>query len=199
MSDAALGGPWTVEDHIAHPSFDAGLAHAIVFYLEPYGGWPMRDGVGHQAIDWGGGIGLYLDALKDAGAWTYLVEPHHSIPINRGHIVAALDMARPRTRIPWGASYLVLCLEVLEHIERDRHTVAIDNVCRTVAPGGWLVFSAATPGQGGHGHVAERPEAEWREELASRGLVEDAEKTSALREAAVLPWFKANVMVWRRG
>lgn len=198
VSPAALGGPWTAKDHAAHPSFDEPLARELVAMFEPYGGWSTEDGVGYRATDWGGGIGLYLDALRDAGAWTYLVEPHLSIPVDRGHLVAALDMARPNKRIPWGASHLSLCLEVLEHIPRDRHPAALGNVCRAVAPGGWLVFSAATPGQGGYGHVAERPESEWREELRARGLVEDAEKTAALRAVATLPWFKANLMCWQR-
>ena len=44
-----------------------------------------------------------------------------------------------------------------------------------------VVFSAARVGQGGHGHIAERNESEWRKEWTSRGYVFSEEKTELLR------------------
>jgi hypothetical protein len=42
--------------------------------------------------------------------------------------------------------------------------------------------SGARPEQGGHGHVAERPEAEWRQEFVSRGLAFEPDLTRLARE-----------------
>ena len=187
---AGAGGPWTAADHDANPSFDPGLARAISALFDPPYGW-----YGRRAIDWGGGFGFYLDELAEIGALTAVVEPLCR-PADPRHMWIDLSMAARPAYL--GPRYLTICTEVLEHIPANRHRVALDNVCRTVEPGGWLVFSAATPGQGGCGHVAERPEAEWRGELFARGLVEDPDKTAALRAAATLPWFRANLMAWRR-
>lgn len=195
-SPAALGGPWTHEDHAAHPSFDAPLAGALVAMFEPPGGW-----VGQDVIDWGGGLGLYLEGFWDVGAWIALVEFLAEPAIHRiREIRYRLDMGSDYSARQFSPrpAHLSLCLEVLEHIDRGRHRYAFTALCRPIPPGGWLVFSAATPGQGGYGHVAERPEEEWRGELEMCGLEMSRSKTAELRAVATLPWFKRNLMCWRR-
>lgn len=63
-----------------------------------------------------------------------------SISDRRQHVVAA-----SLTNIPIkSASFdFVLCSEVLEHIEDDAS--ALDELCRVLAPGGWMLISVPTP------------------------------------------------------
>jgi hypothetical protein len=148
---------------------------------------------GHRVIDWDGGRGLYLERFLADGASVVLVEPL-ATPASPDIRRADEDMTK---HVIWiGKAHRVLCLEVMEHIPLPGHLVAFDNVCYSVAPGGFLVFSGATPGQGGHGHVAERPEEEWRWEIERRGLVYMPTLSAGLRQAATLPWFKKNLMVF---
>lgn len=97
---------------------------------------------------------------------------------------------------------LVLCLEVAEHIASgEDEEILLQNINATTDS--VLLFSAATPGQGGCGHVNEQPHDYWREKLTDLGLVEDALLTKRLRRvwlevASAAWWYGQNVMVWRR-
>lgn len=190
MSGYLNGGAWTAEDHARHPSFDAPLAAAIAA--------PLLSWRGVVVADVGGGPGRYVAQLAAGGAVCTVYEPEpQAVP--PGVWQAHMDLTAGVWVIHGSErARLVLCLEVMEHIPRHHHDMAFDNLCALMAPRGILVFSGATPGQGGQGHVAERPEWEWRMELARRGLVADNAGTTRLRQAATLPWFKANVMVWGR-
>lgn len=98
---------------------------------------------------------------------------------------------------------LVLCLEVAEHLPES----AADNLCEAVAsavaPGGVLLFSAATPGQGGAGHVNEQEAEYWIDKLAAHGVWWDSTGSIALRGvwATVAPdawWYGKNLLMFRR-
>ena len=102
-----------------------------------------------------------------------------------------------------GAMDLVLCLEVAEHLSPN----AADPLCATLAGAlaqdGILLFSAATPGQGGSGHVNEQPHDYWVSRLSARGLTLDRTLTSKLsvawRVAAPAAWWYAkNLLVFRK-
>ena len=69
----------------------------------------------------------------------------------------------------------VISIEVAEHIPLEQHEALFDFLVSRA--GRMIVFSGARPGQGGHGHIAERPELEWREEFTKRGCIFDLELT----------------------
>lgn len=96
---------------------------------------------------------------------------------------------------------LVLCLEVAEHLPES----AADTLCDALAAatGDRLVFSAATPGQGGAGHINEQPGEYWAAKLGARGLEIDMPRSILLRarwraEAPEAWWYGKNVRVWRK-
>jgi hypothetical protein len=76
---------------------------------------------------------------------------------------------------------LVMSIEVAEHIEREKHESLFDFLVSHA--GKWVVFSGARVGQGGLGHIAERPEEEWKEEFVKRGMVFQKELTQQIRLA----------------
>ena len=59
---------------------------------------------------------------------------------SRQHAVAASLTAIPTQSATFN---FVLCSEVLEHIDDD--ALALDELCRVLAPGGWLLISVPTP------------------------------------------------------
>ena len=105
---------------------------------------------------------------------------------------------------PWDFAHsaeLVLCWEVAEHIPKGDDDTFLVTLVRATAKR--LIFTAATPGQGGPGHVNEQPHAYWRRKLERRGLVYEPVSTETLRMAwkkvsAHCFWYPKNVMVFTR-
>ena len=99
------------------------------------------------------------------------------------------------------SSDVVLCLEVLEHIEEKNADVAIANLAKCV--GGILIFSAAAPGQGGVGHINCQLKEYWDEKLISQGLVRDEEDEFFFKNYLVsgyhMGWLSSNVMIYKKG
>ena len=98
-----------------------------------------------------------------------------------------------------GSHDLVCCVEVAEHIEPHR----TDDLVRalTGAARGTIYFTAAPPGQGGHGHINCRPREDWISRFASRGWPEDVDATrriqSRLEALETAPWLRTNTIVLR--
>jgi SAM-dependent methyltransferase len=63
---------------------------------------------------------------------------------------------------------LVQCLEVAEHIPPEASATLVENLVRH---GSLLLFSAATPGQGGEHHINEQSPDFWRDLFKSHGYV----------------------------
>lgn len=194
------------------PGFDAPLANAMIDLLSPADPALTKSRqpwVGAIVLDWGCGRGEYLQAFRKVGAFTIGVEPLTMNPFG-GHVQIRADIAfshifwpgvagpeRPETRAPFVANTnLTLCIEVLEHIPREAHESAIANLYETTHR--YLVFSGAHVGQGGYGHIGERPEEEWRSLLEGAGFRINSGLTDALRKEATLPWLRQNVMVAHR-
>ena len=94
---------------------------------------------------------------------------------------------------------LAVSLEVAEHLPQDAaHNYLA--VLTAIAP--CLVFSAATPGQGGTSHLNEQPPEYWISRMNAHALSVDWEVThrwrDTWREAGIAPWYHRNVLVFRR-
>lgn len=98
---------------------------------------------------------------------------------------------------------LVICWEVAEHLPASAADTLCDSLANNVDEGGHLVFTAAIPGQGGHGHINEQPHGYWRQKLEARELTYDEAQTEALRATWKVVtgkcwWYPQNVQVFRR-
>lgn len=92
---------------------------------------------------------------------------------------------------------LALCLEVAEHLPPERGPGLVFDLCRLSS---LILWSAAVPGQGGEGHVNERPEAYWEGLFAANGFAPDYWIREAIRGRAEVPvWYRNNVVLYRRG
>lgn len=165
------GGPWSRETHLTVTKniVNSGLGDFIVTRLKPT-----------TFLEFGAGTGLLAHYIAERIplAPSYCIEPLVSPPAQLPAPLGWLNVdifADVQPPVPAGPFDLVLSIEVAEHIDRSKHSFLFDFLAARA--GHWVVFSAARPGQGGHGHIAERPEEEWREEWVSRGFVFCAELT----------------------
>jgi hypothetical protein len=77
---------------------------------------------------------------------------------------------------------LVLCVEMVEHLEEKY----LDNLLDTLCNGKIIVMTNALPGQGGYHHVNEKPTKYWIDHLAKRSCTvskDDTEKIQSLAKA----------------
>lgn len=122
---------------------------------------------------------------------------------------AALEVAsaavRDRVRIgdfatSSGVWDLACCVEVAEHIRPERSEELVDTLARLSRR--WIFFTAAPPGQGGHGHINCRPPEEWLDWFRARGVTCDRERTALLKSdleaLTVATWLRENCLVLTR-
>jgi hypothetical protein len=87
---------------------------------------------------------------------------------------------------------LAVCLEVAEHLPAE---LADDLVAGLCAVSRRIVFSAAIPGQGGHGHLNEQWPAYWAEKFETFGLyAHDFIRSEFWNDELVEPWYRQNLL-----
>ena len=149
---------------------------------------------------------LDFQTVLDVGcAQGFLMEPLHDEGFSVQGIEASEDVVEflpdalvPRVTIGdfcevTGHYDLVCCVEVAEHIEPARSEELVEKLC--ALSNKWIYFTAAPPGQDGHGHINCRPHRHWiqwfekhewyvREELTEkfRRDLDAVERTHWLRD-----------------
>jgi hypothetical protein len=160
-------------------------------------------GVPQVLVDVGCGSGALVYASREQGL------AHEAVGLDLG-VETRVDTEKRLAYIhhdltqPFKAGVrgdLTLCWEVGEHLPAS----AADVLCDTVSDvtGYALLFSAATPGQRGSGHINEQPHEYWRTRLEARGLRYAVELTVTMRQAfgQVAPrawWYGKNMLVFYR-
>jgi SAM-dependent methyltransferase len=160
--------------------------------------WLLERLAPQSIVDVGCGTGTWLQVARENGVDDVLgldgpwVSPDDlEIPPER---FLATDLAAPPSL---DRSFdLVLSLEVAEHLPPSQ---AEDFVDQLTALGPVVVFSAAIPEQGGHGHTNEQWPEYWSELFARRGY----EAVDCLREVfwnddAVSWWYAQNLLLFAR-
>jgi SAM-dependent methyltransferase len=99
----------------------------------------------------------------------------------------------------FGKFDVVCCTEVAEHIPARFADRLVETL---VSLGPTIVFTAATPGQGGVDHVNEQPHEYWLEKFSAKGYRFDAQTSARWRDewnrAGIQHWYWKNVMVFNR-
>jgi SAM-dependent methyltransferase len=173
-------------DAVHRPMYDK-LADAIYRHLEP-----------RTAVDVGCGTGWILADLADRGTDVRGIEgSRHAIAASR--IADRIQRANLERGIPRiGHFDVCICMEVAEHLPKR---VASELVAGLASLGETVVFTAATPGQGGTHHVNEQPRSFWLDLFARHGLSE-RDLTQKIRdEIRDIPeprWMSENLMVLQR-
>jgi hypothetical protein len=162
-------------------------------------------------IDVGGGEGWWAREFAKAGAQTIVLDESvgdvvhfeqfdHESGGGRVDFFPADLTALHRSLVPDvmdRAPYdLALCLEAAEHLPASAAAKLVDFLC-DLAP--VILFSAAIPGQGGHGHLNEQWPGYWADLFLGRGLV----CTEELRwefwdDPRVEPWYAQNLLIFAK-
>jgi hypothetical protein len=151
-----------------------------------------------NVVDFGAGAGHWAatclargvgDVLAVDGPW---VPPEaRAVPADRFlelDLAAALTLDRRFD--------LAICLEAAEHLP-SASAAELVRTLTTAAP--VVVFSAAVPGQGGDGHINERPASYWANVFASRGYAcFDDLRRRVWNDALVEVWYRQNLLCFVR-
>lgn len=147
-----------------------------------------------SAIDVGCGRGAWGAELARLGCRVQGVERRAETVTAPGVEPVQYDLSRLAYEPgPSGRFDLALCLEVGEHLPEDCADGLVDWLC-SLAP--VVLFSAATPGQGGEGHVNEQWPAYWVERFDDHGYdVTDALRWQFWNDERVDPWYSQNLLL----
>jgi hypothetical protein len=191
-----------------HVSADPGIVSVLDRLLRS----EARPGSYASIVDVGAGVGQYGHALLalDNGHRYQGCDGAPDTPELTAGFLAYCELTRPIAYVDWathssgrrmgrraatapafrpGVADWALALEAGEHIPAESYTQFLANLNAIAGRG--LILSWAQPGQGGDGHVNEKPAADVTADVLRMGFTVDAELTSLLRSRAVYAWFGA--------
>lgn len=133
----------------------------------------------NSVIDIGCAQGLLLEPLYEDGYDVYGIEISDKVieflPDKLSHRVEIGDFSAAT-----GSFDLVCCIEVAEHIKPSRSEELVNRICSLSNQ--YVFFTAAPPGQKGHGHINCRPHSYWISLFAKHDFSINNEKTNIVRE-----------------
>lgn len=147
-------------------------------------------------VDVGCGAGFMLSKFAERGVSVRGIEGSKAAmkraPVRDRIVLANLERGVPRL----GRFDLCLCIEVAEHLS-PRSGPSL--VAGLTSLSDVVVFSSATPGQGGVAHINERPHAYWTDLFRARDLVESPLTAAVRARISDIPepfWIHDNLRVF---
>lgn len=137
----------------------------------------------NQYVDVGAGSGAYAAEANRRGHPTLAYERS---PIGRrmahekGVRALPLDLAAPPQLSDAQHFDLAYCIEVAEHVPASFALTLVSFLGRLAST---VVFTAAPPGQGGTGHINERPPSYWQSLFTQAGMFYQEHLTDQLKNA----------------
>ncbi len=151
-----------------------------------------------RLLDVGCGTGTWLAAALDIGIEQVLGIDGVALPSDQLHVPPGRILQRD-LREDWGLdgqADLVLCLEVAEHLPADAAPGFVERLTRA---GPRIFFSAASPWQGGQGHVHCRWPEYWQGLFNAHGFAcRDSLRWRIWPEASIEPWYRQNLFLAER-
>jgi SAM-dependent methyltransferase len=152
-----------------------------------------------SVCDIGSGRGAWLVEWQRAGVRDYLGVDGDYVDVGKLMVPAERFVTKDLTKaFDLGRTFdLVTSLEVGEHIVPEATDVFVDNLSRHSDA---ILFSAATPGQGGTFHVNEQTYDFWRKRFSARGYrTFDLVRPNVSLRQEIEPWYRYNTLFFARG
>lgn len=154
---------------------------------------------GLQVLDVGCGEGWWSAALAAQPEVKEVISIDQAVPevFAPGVTVQVLDLERGDGVELVGKPFdIVVCLETAEHLKPTAAVGLVAMLCAVVAPTGIIVWSAAVPGQGGHGHWNEQWPAYWDHLFRAQGWrLSDPLRDMLWDHPDVEPWYAQNLLI----
>ncbi len=147
-------------------------------------------------LDIGCGIGAYLQLFKHLGAKAVfgIDGLRDDETLLQSSEYAMRDLSQP---LNLGRVFdCAMCVEVAPRLPAQSAEVLIETIA--AHSGRTIIFSAAEPGQPGHGHINCRPLSYWLTLWSERGWGPDLADSLSMRCLSTLSWFRRNLVVLRR-
>lgn len=153
----------------------------------------------NSIIDLGCGVGSWLAAASELGIKTQkgldgsYVKEEQFLADYKAFIPS--DLSKPEEiKLPKSKFDLAISLEVAEHIPQEKSDSFVDLL---VTSSDIVLFSAAIPYQGGHGHVNENWLEYWCEKFQKRGYIAlDLVRPQIWSAKEVCWWYKQNCILF---
>jgi 2-polyprenyl-3-methyl-5-hydroxy-6-metoxy-1,4-benzoquinol methylase len=132
--------------------------------------------------DVGCGQGIYAAEFQNRGIRVVgceYAESGRRASRRRGVEVYPFDLSQPQDALPGVPYDAAVTIEVGEHIPQH---LAHSFVAYLTSTSNLVIFTAAAPGQGGHGHINEQPKSYWVAMFRSAGFDWDARATDRVGE-----------------
>lgn len=149
-----------------------------------------------SVLDVGCGAGAWLSEYRDRGIADYLgVDGAY---VQRGSLLISAEKFQTQDvaqEFDLGRQFdIVQCLEVGEHLPMASSRTLVENLTKH---GRRILFSAATPGQGGENHINEKTLEFWRLLFAERNYRPfDLFRPTIKRMSVVESWYRRNIMLY---
>jgi len=146
----------------------------------------------NSAIDFGCGLGFYLEGIQQAGCKNIIGLEYmydHAILYLSENMKPYVFKQNIMDKVNYGKFDLSISIEVAEHLLPEKSDVFIDNLVN--ASNKYIFFTAAIPQQGGTGHINERPTEFWIEKLKIKGFSLSEVDTKILKESSAKINFKS--------
>jgi len=152
-----------------------------------------------SVLDIGCAKGTWLDAWRASGVDRIHGADGDYVDIDRLVVpresFTKADISEPLTL--GGCFDLVQSLEVAEHISTKCSDCFIENLVSH--SNGIVLFSAASPGQGGEFHINEQPYEYWRQKFRELGFEPfDYIRPQIAADSAVSFWYRYNIILYVR-
>jgi len=131
-------------------------------------------GIPNTLLDIGCGMGQCVDIARQVGVNAQGVELHPR-PGLLQH-----DLRQPLAPVFGGGAEMIFCWEVGEHLPEESAPVLCKSIADNLAEGGFLIWTAAIPGQGGLGHINCQIPWYWVDKFGKVGLQRNVQATAAL-------------------
>jgi hypothetical protein len=150
-------------------------------------------------IEFGCSVGHFLKTIADSVKSNNYCGIDYTVPIDNLDI--SLDhFIRYDLSFPYITPLkydMVISLEVAEHIPAQSSNIFVNSLCRHC--GKFIMFSAATPGQGGDGHINEQPHEYWERKFEDHGFKKLDIIRPMLQDKKIIPsWYRNNIIIFER-
>ena len=157
-----------------------------------------------KVVDYGCNAGWWLEAFAQLGSTELIgfdvaeLEPDAPLRLmlDQGYppgCHSQFNQVDFEETVPVCCADLAISLENAEHISERRADLLVQRLCGSRA----VLFSAATPGQGGDGHINEQWHQYWHRKFAANGFAfHDVIRPMVENDEQVLPWYRANCFLY---